>query len=111
MTGGVVVVLGETGKNFAAGMSGGVAYIYDPNKKFEPNFNNDMADIEGLEEEDYEVIRRLVREHFRFTASQSALDILQNWNQLRGHFIKVMPRDYKTVLQKRKQKELAEKVG
>jgi glutamate synthase (NADPH/NADH) large chain len=111
MTGGIVVVLGETGKNFAAGMSGGVAYIFDPDEKFNANFNNDMADLDILDEEDFENIRRMVREHFRYNGSKKALEILQNWNQLRGYFLKVMPRDYKAVLEKRKQKALLEKTS
>jgi glutamate synthase (NADPH/NADH) large chain len=111
MTGGIVVVLGETGKNFAAGMSGGVAYIFDPDEKFNANFNNDMADLDILDEEDFENIRRMVREHFRYNGSKKALEILQNWNQLRGYFLKVMPRDYKAVLEKRKQKALLEKIS
>ena len=106
MTGGVVVVLGETGKNFAAGMSGGIAYIYDPNKTFAAHFNNDMADIETVTEEDFEVIRKMIRDHFRFTGSEKAHEMLNSW-QLdefgpKQHFVKVMPRDYKAALEKKK---------
>ena len=108
MTGGVVVVLGGTGRNFAAGMSGGIAYVFDPNDKLPANFNNDMADIEALETEDFETVRRLVRDHFRHTASQRALDILNNWATEQRDFKKVMPRDYKAVLIKRKALELVE---
>lgn len=103
MTGGVVVVLGNTGKNFAAGMSGGIAYIYDPNNQFPANFNNDMADIDEVLPEDYETIRKMVREHFRLTGSPKAHDILQDWDAHKSHFVKVFPRDYKAVLAKRQQ--------
>ena len=102
MTGGIVVVLGETGKNFGAGMSGGIAYIYDPNNTFSNNFNNDMADIEPLDTEDFDTARRLIRDHFRYTSSPKAHDILQNWSEHKGHFLKIYPRDYKAVLEKRK---------
>ena len=102
MTGGIVVVLGETGKNFAAGMSGGVAYIYDEKGTFHKHFNNDMADIDTLEQEDFETIRRMVRDHFRLTGSKKALEILNNWQADKGLFKKVMPRDYKAVMDKKK---------
>jgi glutamate synthase (NADPH) large chain len=102
MTGGAVVILGETGKNFGAGMSGGIAYIYNPNKTFEANFNNDMADISDMEEEDFDIIRRMVRDHFRYTGSPKAHDMLQDWQNQKQHFVKVYPRDYKAVLEKRK---------
>ncbi|MBL7816920.1 MAG: glutamate synthase large subunit [Saprospiraceae bacterium] len=107
MTGGIAIVLGSTGRNFAAGMSGGIAYVYDPNKKFPANFNNDMADMEDMADEDFETVRRLVREHFRNTSSQKALGILDNWATAKADFVKVMPRDYKAVLEKRKKEVLA----
>ena len=102
MTGGTVVILGETGKNFGAGMSGGIAYIYNPNLHFEANFNNDMADISNMEEGDFEIIRRMVRDHLRYTSSQKALAILNDWHIQKEHFVKIYPRDYKAVLEKRK---------
>jgi glutamate synthase (NADPH/NADH) large chain len=102
MTGGAVVVLGETGRNFAAGMSGGVAYVLDENKTFSRNLNAEMVDLEQLDAEDLEVLRRMVREHFRHTGSQKALTILNDWNEMKDGFVKVMPRDYKAVLAKRK---------
>ena len=105
MTGGLAVILGSTGRNFGAGMSGGIAYLYDPNQKFPANFNNDMADMEGMEEEDFDNVRNLVREHFRYTDSQKALSILNDWDTLKMHFVKVMPRDYKAVLAEKKEKE------
>jgi glutamate synthase (NADPH) large chain len=102
MTGGAVVVLGETGRNFAAGMSGGVAYVLDENKTFSRNLNAEMVDLEQLDAEDLDVLRRMVREHFRHTGSQKALTILNDWNDMKEAFVKVMPRDYKAVLAKRK---------
>ena len=106
MTGGTVVVLGETGKNFGAGMSGGIAYVYNINKTFEGLFNNDMADISVMEDEDFEIIRRMVRDHFRYTGSPKALGILQDWNNFKQYFVKVYPRDYKAVLEKNKAAKL-----
>jgi glutamate synthase (NADPH) large chain len=106
MTGGAVVVLGETGRNFAAGMSGGVAYVLDENKTFSRNLNAEMVDLEQLDAEDFDVLRRMIREHFRHTGSQKALGILNDWNLAKGAFVKVMPRDYKAVLEKRKKAAL-----
>ncbi len=105
MTGGIVVVLGETGKNFAAGMSGGIAYVYDSENKFTANFNNDMADVEVLNAEDFDVVRKMIRNHFRYTGSQRALDLLNDWHIASAHFKKIMPRDYKAVLAKIKAKK------
>lgn len=99
MTGGRVVVLGETGKNFAAGMSGGIAYVYNPNGQFEKRVNHEMVDLDALQEVDFEEIRMFVRNHFRYTSSQLALHLLNNWEGAKYAFIKVMPRDYKAVLQ------------
>ncbi len=111
MTGGVVIVLGDTGKNFAAGMSGGIAYIYDPDNKFAANFNNDMADIETLDAEDVETLQKMVRDHFRYTGSQRALGILNDWDNSQSLFKKVMPRDYKAVIAKMKVKKTEEAVA
>ncbi|MEM9884605.1 MAG: glutamate synthase large subunit [Bacteroidota bacterium] len=103
MTGGIVVVLGETGKNFAAGMSGGMAYIYNPLQTFESRVNKEMIDLDPLAKEDFIMLRNLVRQHFNYTGSKTALNILNNWKREKKHFTKVMPRDYKAVLEKRKQ--------
>jgi glutamate synthase (NADPH) large chain len=104
MTGGVVLVLGETGQNFAAGMSGGVAYIFDPNRTFKQNCNTEMIDFDPVETTDFETIRTLLRDHFRYTASKKALDVLDNWAKYQADWVKVMPRDYKAVLAKRQAK-------
>ena len=99
MTGGVVVVLGETGKNFGAGMSGGMAYVYDPESNFSSRLNDDMTDLEVLNDWDDKMLLQLVRNHFSYTSSKRALAMLNDWEQQRAHFIKVMPRDYKAVLE------------
>lgn len=98
MTGGVVVVLGEIGKNFGAGMSGGMAYLYDPEEKLPQKLNDDMADLEPLNDFDKELLKRMVENHKTYTSSKTAVDMLKNWKNELGHFIKVMPRDYKRVL-------------
>ena len=100
MTGGLVVVIGETGKNFAAGMSGGMAYVYNPEGKFEQRVNPEMVDLDPMEETDYELLQKMIRNHFSYTSSKTALQILEDWEDKKSHFVKVMPRDYKAVLQK-----------
>jgi glutamate synthase (NADPH/NADH) large chain len=101
MTGGIVLVLGETGQNFAAGMSGGIAYIFDPNRSFKQNCNTEMIDFDPLEAADLEIVRTMLRDHFRHTASKKALNVLENWDTQVANWVKVMPRDYKAVLLKR----------
>ena len=102
MTGGLIVVLGDTGKNFAAGMSGGVAYVYDTEKTFTDKCNKEMVDLDPMSAEDYDIVRAMVRKHFHYTSSKVALNILNDWDTFKEHFIKIMPRDYKAVLEKRK---------
>jgi glutamate synthase (NADPH/NADH) large chain len=112
MTGGLAVVLGETGKNFGAGMSGGMAYIYDPQGRFPEKLNDDMADIEALEDFDKVLLQQMVSNHFTYTSSKTALDLLNDWGAALGHFVKVMPRDYKRVLKEKKmQPNLSVKVA
>lgn len=105
MTGGTVVVLGDPGRNFAAGMSGGVAFLYDAHGKVVPRINLGMVDIDPLEEEDKQLLHALVNEHVEETGSVKGADLLKNWNKELPKFIKVMPRDYKAVLQKREKAE------
>ena len=102
MTGGIVVILGKTGANFAAGMSGGEAFIYDEEASFKKQCNLEMVELEELSDEDFDLVRGLVRNHFNYTASEKALQILLNWKETKKHFIKVMPTDYKRVLKQRK---------
>ena len=99
MTGGKVVILGATGRNFAAGMSGGVAYIFDERGDFATRCNTQMADIEPLDEEDRETIYQMIQKHADYTQSQKAAKLLTNWQEMAAKFVKVMPRDYKRVLQ------------
>ena len=104
MTRGRVVVLGPTGRNFAAGMSGGEAYVLDERGEFESACNPDMVDQERVElDEDVEALRRLVEAHLHHTGSTNARRILDDWDGILPRFVKVMPRDYKRVLAERAQ--------
>ena len=98
MTGGQVVVIGPTGRNFAAGMSGGVAYVLDEAGDFATRCNNEMCDIEPLDAEDIDKIRKAIEKHVEYTKSQKGQKVLANWEELLPKFVKVMPRDYKRVL-------------
>ncbi|MBL8920951.1 MAG: glutamate synthase large subunit [Myxococcaceae bacterium] len=103
MTGGVVVVLGSTGRNFAAGMSGGTAYVFDRTRAFRERCNLEMVELESLvDESEIWLVYGLVENHLRFTGSAQARRILDNWEHLVGSFVKVMPTDYKRVLQARR---------
>jgi glutamate synthase (NADPH/NADH) large chain len=103
MTGGIAVILGETGRNFAAGMSGGVAYIYDKSKKFPARCNMEMVELETLETEDLAILKALIEKQYKNTNSDVAKFILDNWAKESQEFVKVMPTDYKAVLLSRKQ--------
>jgi glutamate synthase (NADPH) large chain len=104
MTGGIAVILGETGRNFAAGMSGGVAYVYDVNKTFADHCNREMIEFDKMENEDIDLLKELIKNHYKFTGSDVADKILKDWDKSLKHFVKVMPTDYKAVLLKNKQK-------
>ena len=102
MTGGRVVILGPTGRNFAAGMSGGIAYIWDDNKLFEKNCNLGMVELEKVDHEhDIDELRGLIQLHYDHTESTVAKNILDNWKSSLSQFVKVMPTDYKRVLAER----------
>ena len=102
MTRGRVVVLGPTGRNFAAGMSGGEAYVLDEGGRFESLCNKGMVDLEAVEaEEDVAALRRLVEEHLKHTGSSNAERVLADWEHMLPRFVKVMPSDYKRVLAER----------
>ena len=102
MTGGVVVILGETGRNFGAGMSGGVAYVWDPAMDFSKKCNLESFEIETLSSAtDIIELKALVENHLTLTGSSLAQDILHNWNEKLTEFVKVMPTDYKRVLAER----------
>ena len=136
MTGGVVVVIGQTGRNFAAGMSGGVAYVLDEDKSFAQRCNLAMVDLEPVPEEDDileklhhhggdlmhkgrvditanmtkhddERLRQLISNHHRYTASQRAKNILDNWEEFRPKFVKVMPVEYRRALREMEDQKLS----
>jgi glutamate synthase (NADPH/NADH) large chain len=99
MTNGRVVILGATGRNFAAGMSGGIAYVYDPNDEFITRCNLAMVELEKLSDKsDVELLRELVQQHRQYTDSPVADAILKNWNESLKKFHKVMPIEYKRAL-------------
>ncbi len=98
MTGGRVVILGPTGRNFAAGMSGGIAYVYDPTRRLPQNLNTEMVNLEELDDTDREWLNQLLVAHRDATDSAVAERILADWPRQAGDFVKVMPRDYKNVL-------------
>jgi glutamate synthase domain-containing protein 2/glutamate synthase domain-containing protein 1/glutamate synthase domain-containing protein 3 len=103
MTGGSVAVLGSTGRNFGAGMSGGVAFVYDDEGDFEIRFNPGMADLESVEDpEDIETLRSMIEDHLNYTGSAPAKRILDNWEDALPRFKKIMPRDYRRVLEERR---------
>ncbi len=101
MTGGTVVVLGETGPNFAAGMSGGIAYIYDVNNSFANKCNMEMVDLDPVDEDDSCTLKYMINQHAINTNSTVAKFILSDFENQTKNFIKVFPRDYKKVLQSR----------
>ncbi len=98
MTGGLVIVLGSTGRNFAAGMSGGIAYIYDPNNEFEGKYNKEMVALEKVTAEDEPAINDLLLNHSRYTGSPVAKKILANFKNSMKKFVKVMPLEYRRIL-------------
>ncbi|SFA80499.1 glutamate synthase large subunit [Algoriphagus aquimarinus] len=98
MTGGLVVNLGEIGRNFAAGMSGGIAYIL---KEYITEINPELVDIDNLEDEDFNTIKTFLKRHIKLTKSGLGTRFLEDWDKTKEKFIKVIPRDYKAVLEKR----------
>jgi glutamate synthase domain-containing protein 3 len=100
MTGGRVVILGPTGRNFAAGMSGGIAYVWDPNDQFQVRCNLGMVELERVVDEDEsKELRELIETHVQATQSAVGRRVLDDWDQALGKFVKIMPIDYKRVLQ------------
>jgi glutamate synthase domain-containing protein 3 len=107
MTGGVVVVLGETGRNFAAGMSGGVAFVLDEAERFETLCNMDMVGLEAVEsEEDIALLHGMVERHLEWSGSERARRVLDDWDDVLPNFVKVMPHDLKRVLREQQETEL-----
>ena len=112
MTGGRVVVLGETGRNFAAGMSGGVAYVWDKNHNFDYFCNMDMVEINLVEDSNYrKELHELIRQHYLYTGSKLARTMLDDWSHYVDDFIQVVPIEYKRVLQEEQVKKLQQKIA
>ena len=100
MTGGRVLILGSTGRNFAAGMSGGIAYVLDMNRDFESKVNREMVELSGLEDPtEIAFVRGLVEDHHHYTGSELAARVLLDFNRALGRFVKVLPTDYKRVIE------------
>ncbi|MES2428142.1 MAG: glutamate synthase large subunit [Bacteroidota bacterium] len=100
MTGGRALILGRTGRNFAAGMSGGIAWVYNPEGAFAENCNMEMVDLDPLSVKDEEEILTLLRKHVSLTGSKLAQSIIKNWNKASTDFVKVYPKEYKKVIEK-----------
>jgi glutamate synthase (NADPH/NADH) large chain len=108
MTGGTVVVLGSTGRNFAAGMSGGFAYVLDFDGDFAKRCNSAMVDLEPLVEPDDEArLKRLIENHHKYTGSRRAAEVLEKWPQYRSRFVKVFPKEYRRALAELAHKKVA----
>jgi len=105
MTGGRVVILGDTGRNFAAGMSGGIAYIYDVKGNFATNCNKEMVDLDQVDSDDAKELYSMIEKHFQNTGSAVANFILGDFENQLNNFVKVFPKDYKKVLQDSKKKK------
>ena len=109
MTHGAVVVIGPTGRNFAAGMSGGLAFVLDEGGRFPKICNKGMVDLERLEfDEDIDLVQTLLRKHIEATGSERAQWVLENWDRLQSQFVKVYPRDFKRVREAQKQAAMKE---
>jgi len=102
MTGGIAVILGDTGRNFAAGMSGGIAYVYDPENRFPEMCNMELVEFDPIEFDDTETLKELINNHHLFTGSEVAEKLINDWGNTLNHFVKVMPGDYKAALMKQK---------
>ncbi|MFA5928037.1 MAG: glutamate synthase subunit alpha, partial [Candidatus Margulisiibacteriota bacterium] len=112
MTGGRVVVLGKTGRNFAAGMSGGIAYVFDKYGLFDYFCNKGMVELSNVaEKEDLDTIKSMITKHFKYTKSTLAEKILSSWDSYSGLFVKVMPVEYRKVMEHKKLQELMAKMA
>jgi glutamate synthase (ferredoxin) len=108
MTGGRVVVLGSTGRNFAAGMSGGIAYVLDETGDFPRNCNKEMVKLQGLDDpEEIALVKTLVRRHADYTGSERSAHVLAHWEKLVPRFVKVYPNDYRRVIETQKRFKLS----
>ncbi len=98
MTGGTAIILGETGRNFAAGMSGGIAYVLDVDGRFPKLVNQEMVDLEPLDDNDLQFVREMIGRHVQYTGSSRGQWVLDDWDELSAKLVKVMPTDYKCAL-------------
>ena len=101
MTGGVAVILGSTGRNFGAGMSGGIAYVLDEAGIFSTQVNLETVDLDPLDDSDARELRDLVGRHLEYTQSEKARKVIGNWNEFLPQFVKVFPKDYKRAQEER----------
>ena len=111
MTGGNVLILGEVGRNFGAGMSGGVAYILKTPNFSDKNFNMEMINFEKVDSQDSDLIYNLLKNHYSNTASKIAENLISNWNSKKKSFIKIMPIEYKAALEKLKEEKITQLVN
>lgn len=110
MTGGTVVILGRTGRNFAAGMSGGIAYVLDLDGKFSTRCNHELVDLESIvEQDDINILKMMIEQHRRYTQSEWASEVLNSFESMITKFVKVFPRDYKRILMEKAAKETEER--
>ena len=108
MTGGSAIILGEIGRNFAAGMSGGTAYIYKTQKFDKRNFNTEMIEFEIPSAQDLDIVKNYIENHFTYTSSKIAENILNNWKKESLNFVKIMPTEYKIALEKMAKEKITE---
>ena len=105
MTGGRVVILGNTGRNFAAGMSGGIAYVYDVRGQFPALCNKEMVDLDPVGAGDIAELKDMIQRHYAYTGSTVAKFVLDDFENQLQHFVKVFPRDYKKALLEKSHKQ------
>jgi glutamate synthase (NADPH/NADH) large chain len=108
MTGGRAIILGETGRNFAAGMSGGIAYVYDVKRKFDALCNKEMVDLDPVDEEDEKFLQEMLKKQLKYTGSTVAKFILNDFENQMKNFVKVFPQDYKKALAERKKPQITQ---
>jgi glutamate synthase domain-containing protein 3 len=108
MTGGVVAILGSTGRNFAAGMSGGVAYVLDEDGGFEQRLNRGLVEVESVDDEDADLLMEMVERHVKYTGSAKGRAILDQWRNMLPRFVKVIPTEYRRVMEARKREARTE---
>jgi glutamate synthase (ferredoxin) len=106
MTGGIVLILGKIGRNFGAGMSGGISYIYKDEQFSNSDFNMEMIDLESVNDQDQDIISHMLENHLSYTNSKLAKTLLSKWKKEKSNFIKVMPKEYKIALEKIAQEKI-----